>query len=263
MDSHQRRQLPSHHNDGVAKPEPATQDIQKLKDENKALKEIIAMMRESVEVEAAVSDESPAESSRDRIIERQLSLCRQYLNLLLNTSNVRTTKYDELLFLRSKNQELLQMIDQLRHESLTNTSSSQYPGKQSNGDVPSMQEQQLISRLEEATDEIDALLQERDQLMKLSNELKFELQLANQQIQASVTNHTMGQELARDEGSTGMLDAILNDFSASHDGESQEESGVVACIGKKPPTGKASTVSAICNCPRYIIYMLSIPPHLG
>ena len=100
------------------------------------------------------------------------------------------------------------MIDQLRHESLTNTSSSQYPGKQSNGDVPSMQEQQLISRLEEATDEIDALLQERDQLMKLSNELKFELQLANQQI-VSMTNHTKGQELvARDEGSTGQINGL-------------------------------------------------------
>eukprot|EP00986_Skeletonema_menzelii_P020758 scaffold32217_cov143-Skeletonema_menzelii.AAC.2 len=247
MNSHQRRQRSSNHNDGVAMPEPAkpaTQDTQKLKDENKALKEIITMMRESVE--SAVSDESPAESSRERIIERQLSLCREYLDLLLNTSNMRTTKYDELQFLRSKNQELLQMIDQLRQESLANNS-CQYPGKQNNGDVPSMQEQQLISRLEEASDEIDALLQERDQLVKLSNELKFELQQANQQSKSSMASHTMGQELVvqKDEGTSGqILDAILNDFNASYDGESHEEPEAVACIGQKPPT-RITTVSAI------------------
>lgn len=249
MASHQRKQRHGNHNDDeVAKTAAASQDIQtqKLKDENKALKEIIAMMRESVE--SAVSDEQPAESSRDSIIERQLSLCREYLDLLLNPSKVRSTKYDELSFLRSKNQELLQMIDQLRHESQVNKSHQQ-PTRQTNEDVPSMQEQQLISRLEEATDEIDALLQERDQLMMLSNELKFELQRANRQIQSSVASQTMtiGQELREqeDEGSGQILDAILNDLSASFDAESHEEPEAVACIGKKPPTGNTTAVSAI------------------
>eukprot|EP00984_Skeletonema_dohrnii_P020289 scaffold9836_cov164-Skeletonema_dohrnii-CCMP3373.AAC.3 len=244
MDSHQQKQRYSTRKDEEAMPEPPTQDTQKLKDENKALKEIITMMRN--EVESAVSDESPAESSRESIIERQLSLCRAYLDLLLNTSNKRSTKYDELSFLRAKNQELLQLIDQLRHESLLYNSSHPLE-KQNNEDVPSMQEQQLISRLEEATDEIDALLQERDQLMKLSNELKFELQRANQHIQSCITSNTMGQESCaqEDEGTGQILDAILSDFSASYDGESHEEPEAVACIGTKPPTGNTANVSAI------------------
>ena len=243
MDSHQRKQRYSTHKDEEAMLEHPSQDTQKLRDENKALKEIITMMRN--EVESAVSDESPAESSRESIIERQLSLCRAYLDLLLNTSNKRSTKYDELSFLRAKNQELLQLIDQLRHETLLHGSSHPL-ARQNNEDVPSMHEQQLISRLEEATDEIDALLQERDQLMKLSNELKFELQQANQQIQSRITSNTIQEPCVQeDEGTGQILDAILSDFSASYDGESHGEPEAVACIGTKPPTGNTATVSTI------------------
>jgi len=265
MDSHQRKQRYNSHNDDVSKPEHPTQNTHKLNDENKALKEIISMMR--AEMESAVSDESPAESSRESIIERQLSLCRAYLDLLQNTKDKRSTQYDELSFLRAKNRELLQMIDELRHESLVNHSSGQPRGRQNNGgggDVPSMQEQQLISRLEEATDEIDALLQERDQLMKLSNELKFELQQAKQKVhQSSLTSYMREHEprAQEDEGAGQILDAILNDFSASYDGESHEESEAVACIGMKPPTGNTTNVRAVfATFPLYIyiLYHLAI-----
>ncbi|KAL7447070.1 hypothetical protein ACHAXM_010741 [Skeletonema potamos] len=239
MDSHQRKQRYRNHDDDVSKPEHPSQDTHKLNDENKALKEIISMMR--AEMESAVSDESPSESSREGIIERQLSLCRAYLDLLLNTRDARSTKYDELTFLRSKNRELLQMIDEMRHASLVNH--SRQPCRT---DVPSMQEQRLISRLEEATYEIEELLQERDQLMKLSNELKFELQQANQKAHKSISTSNMREHEPRtheDEGAGQILDAILNDFSASYDGESHEESEAVACIGTKPPTGNTTNIS--------------------
>ena len=231
MDSHHRKQR---------YPEQPTPDTHKLNEENKALKEILSMMRN--EMESAVSEDSPAESSRESIIERQLSLCRTYLDLLLNTSDKTSTKHDEFSFLRAKNRDLLQMIDELRHESLLNHT-SQPSGIRNNGDVPSMQEQHLISRLEEASDEIDALLEERDQLMKLSNELKFELQQANQKVQSNSTSY-MKERAQEDEGAGQILDAILNDFSASHDGESQEESEAVACIGTKLPTGNTTNVRA-------------------
>ena len=253
MDAQQRKQRQGNRNDDTnAKIEGTNNEAEKLREENKALKEVINMMRN--EMESAVSEESGAEATDETaLLERQLSLCRSYLDLLLNSSNKRLTKYDELSFLRTKNMELLSVIDELRHEGMGYNQSSQPHG------TPSLHEQQLISRLEEATDEIDTLLQERDQLMKLSNELKFELYqaLSTKEVQKRSSKRSLNEgqrsrlEPQEDEAAGQILDAILNDFSAtSCDGESHEESEV-ACIGMKPPTGnttrsvRTNTFSAI------------------
>ena len=256
MDAQQRKQRQGNHIDDTnAKIEGANHEAEKLREENKALKEVINMMRN--EMESAVSEDSRAEATDEKaLMERQLSLCRSYLDLLLDSSNKRLTKYDELSFLRTKNRELLSIIDKLRHEGLGHNQSSQHHG------TPSVHEQQLISQLEEASEEIDTLLQERDQLMKLSNELKFELHQAlstnEGQKRSSTRSLNEGQQQSRlepqeDEAAGHILDAILNDFSAaSCDGESHEESEV-ACIGMKPPTGNTTSVS---NCsPRIKLYL--------
>jgi hypothetical protein len=107
--------------------------------------------------------------------------------------------------------------------------------------------------------------------MKLSNELKFELHQAlstkEGQKRSSTRRLNEGQQQSllepqEDEAAGHILDAILNDFSAtSCDGESHEESEV-ACIGMKPPRGNTTSVS---NCsPRIVfyIYILSHPPPL-
>ena len=89
-------------------------------------------------------------------------------------------------------------------------------------------------------DEIEALLTERDQLTKLSNELKYELQQArshevncNASSKLYQTSPCQFNEM-RDQA---ILDAILNDQSRSYDSESHESDNNtrVACIGIKPP----------------------------
>jgi chromosome segregation ATPase len=264
MDAQQQKQRQGNFSDDTnAKLEGANHEAEKLREENKALKEVINMMRN--EMESAVSEESRAEATDETaLLERQLSLCRSYLDLLLNSSNKRLTKYDELSFLRTKNRELLSVIDELRHEGLGHNQSSQPHG------TPSVHEQQLISQLEEATDQIDTLLQERDQLMKLSNELKFELHQAlstnegQKRSSARMLNEGQQQssrlEPQEDEAAGHILDAILNDFSAtSCDGESHEESEV-ACIGMKPPRGNITSVS---NCsPRIKLFTSCLILHL-
>ena len=255
MYSHRPKPQLNAHEDEVkdTRPQSPSKETQELEDENKALKEIIAMMRESVE--SAVAEESSDEPSKESILERQLALCQSYLDLLLNPSNKSSRRHDELSFLRTKNQELLQIIDQLRQESVENTSN-----RQNRGDLPSIQEQQLISRLEEATDEIDALLTERNQLMKLSNELKFQLEQANEKSSTcQISNESEKAPCAQEEEGAGeMLDEILNDFSASCDGESHEEPDAVACIGMKLPTGTTSDVSASCIRPQFIYIIVHV-----
>ena len=105
-------------------------------------------------------------------------------------------------------------------------------------------DQELIQRLEEATDEIESLLNENEKLMQLSNELRFEL--ANTKPRYNPTTSEdfarlpdQGRHVDIDENEQTMLDAILTGQSRSCcDSESQESE--VACVGRRPPITNAS-----------------------
>ena len=108
--------------------------------------------------------------------------------------------------------------------------------------LTSTREQELILRLEEASDEIEALLRENERLMNTSNELRFELQRSKSR-QSSSSLSRQPHRQARDNNETlhgheqEVLDAILNDRSRGDEDE-RHESGVddVACIvGRKSP----------------------------
>lgn len=103
---------------------------------------------------------------------------------------------------------------------------------------PTTREQELIQKLEEASDEIEALLKENGKLMRLSNELRFELQKAKGQPSLQQTSGTENQ-IRRQEHEHAILNAILTDQSRSCDSESHDEL-VVACIGHKPPMSSAA-----------------------
>lgn len=107
-----------------------------------------------------------------------------------------------------------------------------------NYDVPTGTERELIKRLEEATDEIEVLLAENQQLRKISNELRFELSKSKDRLSSST--EPMEPPVTCEQGDTGMLDAILNDQSRSCDSQSQDDREVVACIGHRPPVSSAA-----------------------
>lgn len=105
-----------------------------------------------------------------------------------------------------------------------------------------MREKELIQKLEEATDEIEALLQENDKLVKLSNELRFGLQKTKGQHSsesAQLSETHRGKNKTQEYEQT-ILDAILNDQRRSCDSESHGDDLEVACIGRKPPLTSAA-----------------------
>ena len=106
-------------------------------------------------------------------------------------------------------------------------------------DVPTTREKETIQKLEEATDEIDALLRENEKLMTLSNELRFELQKTKDS-SSKEPGHPSQTEYQNktQENEQTLLDAILNDHSRSCDSESHDSE--VACIGRKPPLSSAA-----------------------
>lgn len=106
----------------------------------------------------------------------------------------------------------------------------------------SVREQELIQKLEESTDEIESLLNERDMLIHHSNEIKQELQwFKDRCLTSNASLVEVGTPTACHNGQRHeqhMLDAILNDQSKSYDSESNatpENNFRVACIGRKPP----------------------------
>ena len=105
----------------------------------------------------------------------------------------------------------------------------------------STREQELIQRLEEAGDEIEALLRENENLHHLSNELRFQLQ---KKTKGRLTSSTKAQHQSQTNCQSGnqeynLLNAVLNDQSRScEDSESQESE--VACVGRKPPFSTAA-----------------------
>lgn len=117
---------------------------------------------------------------------------------------------------------------------------------------PNEREQELIQKLEEATDEIETLLNERDRLVNVSNKLKYELQQTNAMLSSrnecetaplqTITSPRKNRNHLHDQA---MLDVILNDQSNSYDSESHDESenySRVACIGMKPPLSNGADV---------------------
>ncbi len=104
-----------------------------------------------------------------------------------------------------------------------------------------MREQELIQKLEDATDEIEVLLGENEKLRKLSNELRFELSNNRNCKLSSLEQHPTNSLHENQEHEQEMLDAILNDQSRSCESESHDElAEAVACIGRKPPMSSAS-----------------------
>ena len=112
--------------------------------------------------------------------------------------------------------------------------------------LTSYREQELVQRLEEATDEIEALLNERDELLTLVNGTRMNNKPTRRddpvnRVQEQFTRCRFSNEketTAKNE--TQLMHAILNDTSRSYDGQnesttSSKYNGLVACFGKKPP----------------------------
>ena len=103
---------------------------------------------------------------------------------------------------------------------------------------------ELIKKLEEATDEIEALLKENVKLTKLSNALRSELNNAKHTPSSDITSQPpLPQPRSENEHRAyeqTLLDAILNDQSRSCESEGSYNDKVVACIGRKPPLAIAA-----------------------
>jgi hypothetical protein len=108
-----------------------------------------------------------------------------------------------------------------------------------------LREQELILSLEEASDEIEALIEQRDKLLSLSNRLENELKWIKEQRHSRSSSqhqfhlHSADHDKVVVKNDKNLMNAILNDLSRSFDGENQaassEESAIVACFGTKPP----------------------------
>mmetsp|Transcript_10224 Transcript_10224/g.22732 ORF Transcript_10224/g.22732 Transcript_10224/m.22732 type:complete len:153 (-) Transcript_10224:348-806(-) len=108
--------------------------------------------------------------------------------------------------------------------------------------VPTMRENELIQKFEEASDEIENLLKVNEKRMKLFNELRFELQKSKGQLSSRMESLQPSETYNRSrkkEYDRSMLDAILNGQSRSCGSESHDDS-VVECIGQKPPLSSAA-----------------------
>lgn len=111
----------------------------------------------------------------------------------------------------------------------------------------SIREQELVQKLEEAADEIEALLEERDRLLTLSNDLKAELQCADKRSRQANTSSLWYKDAIVEDNQI-LVSAILDDLSRSCDGESipriSEDKPVVACFGAKHPLSDSSNYAS-------------------
>lgn len=106
-------------------------DTKKLTAENNSLKQIIAMLRKEME-NVSINNAESSDHDGDKVsqlsvsaLEQQLIQCQLYLDLLLEAksmdnraANWRASTDEEVPFLRSKFQDLHQVIDELRGENL-------------------------------------------------------------------------------------------------------------------------------------------------
>lgn len=231
--------------------------LEGLIQENNSLKTILSMMRKEMETAGETKDPEGLGKSlmlSDLTLEQQLFQCRSYLDLLLKTKDPNDGHGfgfadDEVAFLRSKYRELHRVTDELREENhrlhrMCNVSSG------SNGyDDPTSREKEVIRKLEEATDEIEALLAENEKLAKISNELRFELNKTHGR--SSSRNDAIRPPSMRGDSETReheqkILDAIMNDQSrSSASSPSSVKNSIleseVTCIGRKPPMTNADS----------------------
>ena len=246
--------------------------------ENNSLKTVVSMMRK--EMEASITNNNETEnigkSSSDVLLQQQLIQCRSYLDLLLqkrdSSSSSGRLRCDETTFLRSKYEQLHRTADELREENerlhMMCNSNGLSRGNDYDYQLTSTREQELIQRLEEASDEIEALLRENERLMNTSNELRFELQRSkSRQSSSSLLRLPHRQRVDNTEATLHeheqeVLDAILNDKSRSDENERHENSvNDVSCIvGRKSPLTTNMAESRVPSKTAYVSYsmMLSV-----
>ena len=147
--------------------------------------------------------------------------------------------------MRSKYEELHRTADELREENerlhMMCNSNGLSRGNDYDYQLTSTREQELIQRLEEASDEIEALLRENERLMNTSNELRFELQRSKSRQSSSLLRLPHRQRVDNTETfhehEQKVLDAILNDRSRSDEDEKHKSSAdeVTCIVGRKSP----------------------------
>ena len=134
---------------------------------------------------------------------------------------------------------------------------------------PTLREQELIEKLEEASDEIETLLDERDKLLTLSSRLKRELQWAKEQYQGYssdsprscadvVSPRNRRSETALTGHEKNLMNAILGDLSRKSQTTKSADKPIVACFGKKPPMARAP--DAISSKTGYVSTCVSLFP---
>jgi len=149
---------------------------------------------------------------------------------------------EEVALLRSKHQELHEMSMGCGKKIPDTTMYNASSGSNEYNHVPTMRENELIQKFEEASDEIENLLKVNEKRMKLFNELRFELQKSKGQLSSRMESLQPSETYNRSrkkEYDRSMLDAILNGQSRSCGSESHDDS-VVECIGQKPPLSSAA-----------------------
>ena len=140
----------------------------------------------------------------------------------------------------AENNSLKTIVSMMRKEMEQTSSNGLSRGNDYDYQLTSTREQELIQRLEEASDEIETLLRENERLMNTSNELRFELQRSKSRQSSSLSR--LPHRQARDNTETlheheqEVLDAILNDRSRGDENERHDSSAdEVSCIGRKSP----------------------------
>jgi len=134
---------------------------------------------------------------------------------------------------------------------------------------PTLREQELIQKLEESSDEIETLLDERDKLLTLSSRLKRELQWAKEQYQGYpsdsprscayvVSPRNRRSETALKGHEKNLMNAILGDLSRKSQTTKSADKPIVACFGKKPPMARAP--DAISSKTGYVSTCVSLFP---
>jgi chromosome segregation ATPase len=248
------------HSCGVGMEVESENDL--LRIENNSLRTILSMMRKEMETagETKDPDDGPAISSMpsESTLETQLFQCRSYLDMLLKTRDPndghgRGFASDEVAFLRSKYRDLHREADELREENQRLHRMCNGGSGDKYNDEPTGREKELIQKLEEATDEIEALLKENEKLARVSNDLRFELDgtRGGRRSSSGIDPPRRIPPSTRGDGVTveherRMLDAIMNDQSRSCGSSPSSArkdtlvSEVVACIGRKPPMTNAA-----------------------
>ncbi|EJK52706.1 hypothetical protein THAOC_27986 [Thalassiosira oceanica] len=224
--------------------------VETLVQENARLKRMIQMMRK--ELESIASPEISADNggvnteankSRDNALANQLHQCREYLDVLLETKYTPLGSREEgseVAYLRSRLRSQDQVIDELQAELITLQLDDNNKGRINN--TSCLREQELIQRLEETTDEVEALLRENDRLLRLSNELRTKLLQYKPSPRPSASSSAdAGLPHLGTVAYPSLDDAILAETSIGNIDDVEEQSVQQACVvGRKPPLANSN-----------------------